>query len=109
MARPAPIIIVAHMGVTTGGAIGAKAAKSLEQCADEIAAIAAAARGVRDDVIVLCHGGPIAMPDDAQLHPRRALPTATAFTARVRWSGCRSRPPSRAGRGFQGRCKRRGR
>jgi predicted TIM-barrel enzyme len=58
-------IIVAHMGVTTGGAIGAKAAKSLDQCADEIAAIAAAARSVRDDVIVLCHGGPIAMPADA--------------------------------------------
>jgi predicted TIM-barrel enzyme len=59
-------IIVAHMGVTTGGAIGAKAAKSLEQCADEIAAIADAARGVRKDVIVLCHGGPIAMPEDAR-------------------------------------------
>jgi predicted TIM-barrel enzyme len=59
-------IIVAHMGVTTGGAIGARAAKSLEQCADEIAAIADAARGVRKDVIVLCHGGPIAMPEDAR-------------------------------------------
>ena len=59
-------IIVAHMGVTTGGAIGARAAKTLEQCAVEIDAIAAAARRVRNDVIVLCHGGPIAMPDDAQ-------------------------------------------
>ena len=59
-------IIVAHMGVTTGGAIGARAAKTLEQCAIEIDAIAAAARRVRNDVIVLCHGGPIAMPDDAQ-------------------------------------------
>jgi len=59
-------IIVAHMGVTTGGAIGARAAKTLEQCAVEIYAIAEAARRVRDDVIVLCHGGPIAMPDDAQ-------------------------------------------
>jgi predicted TIM-barrel enzyme len=59
-------IIVAHMGVTTGGAIGAKAAKSLEQCADEVAAIAAAARDIRRDVIVLCHGGPIAMPADAR-------------------------------------------
>ena len=59
-------IIVAHMGVTTGGAIGAKAAKTLEQCAAEIDAIADAARGVRDGVIVLCHGGPIAMPDDAR-------------------------------------------
>src|SRR4051812_24165285 len=59
-------LIVAHMGVTTGGAIGAKAAKSLEQCATEIAAIADAARTVRGDIIVLCHGGPIAMPADAK-------------------------------------------
>jgi predicted TIM-barrel enzyme len=66
MARAGADIIVAHMGVTTGGAIGAKAAKSLEQCADEIAAIAAAARSVRSDIIVLCHGGPIAMPADAK-------------------------------------------
>src|SRR3569623_571482 len=47
-------IIVAHMGVTTGGAIGAKAAKSLDQCATKIAAIAAAARDIRRDIIVLC-------------------------------------------------------
>ena len=59
-------IVVAHMGVTTGGAIGAVAAKSLDQCAAEIDAIAAAARAVRPDIIVLCHGGPIAMPDDAR-------------------------------------------
>ena len=66
MAKAGADIIVAHMGVTTGGAIGATAAKSLEQCATEIEAIAAAARRVRDDVIVLCHGGPISMPDDAK-------------------------------------------
>ena len=65
-------IIVAHMGVTTGGAIGAKAAKSLEQCVTEIDAIAAAARSVRSDVIVLCHGGPISMPADAQFVLSRA-------------------------------------
>jgi predicted TIM-barrel enzyme len=59
-------IVVAHMGVTTGGAIGALAAKSLDQCVTEIDAIAAAARAVRPDIIVLCHGGPIAMPDDAR-------------------------------------------
>jgi predicted TIM-barrel enzyme len=59
-------IIVAHMGVTTGGAIGARAARSLEQCAAGIDAIAAAARAVRDDIIVLCHGGPISMPEDAK-------------------------------------------
>jgi predicted TIM-barrel enzyme len=65
MTKAGADIIVAHMGVTTGGAIGAKAAKTLEQCAGEIAAISDAARGVRGDVIVLCHGGPIATPDDA--------------------------------------------
>ncbi|MEQ1899227.1 MAG: phosphoenolpyruvate hydrolase family protein [Devosia sp.] len=59
-------IVVAHMGVTTGGAIGAKGAKSLAQCAEEINAIAAAAHAARADVIVLCHGGPIATPEDAR-------------------------------------------
>ncbi len=59
-------IIVAHMGVTTGGSIGATSAKSLDDCVNEIDAIALAARQVRKDVIVLCHGGPISMPDDAR-------------------------------------------
>ncbi|MBX5176311.1 phosphoenolpyruvate hydrolase family protein [Rhizobium lentis] len=59
-------IVVAHMGVTTGGTIGATSGKSLDDCVDEIAAIAKAARSVRDDVIVLCHGGPISMPEDAR-------------------------------------------
>ncbi len=58
-------IIVAHMGVTTGGAIGAASATSLEDCVPAIDAIAEAAMAVRPDVIVLCHGGPIAMPEDA--------------------------------------------
>jgi predicted TIM-barrel enzyme len=58
-------IIVAHMGVTTGGAVGATSARTLESCVGEIDAIASAALAVRDDVIVLCHGGPIAEPDDA--------------------------------------------
>ena len=59
-------IIVAHMGVTTGGSIGATSAKTLDMCIDEIAAIAEAARKVRNDIIVLCHGGPISMPEDAR-------------------------------------------
>jgi predicted TIM-barrel enzyme len=54
------------MGVTTGGAIGATSAKSLDGCVAEIDAISAAARGVREDVIILCHGGPISMPPDAE-------------------------------------------
>jgi predicted TIM-barrel enzyme len=59
-------IIVAHMGLTTSGSIGAKTAASLDECVPRIAEIADAARGIRDDVLVLCHGGPIAMPEDAQ-------------------------------------------
>ena len=58
-------VVVAHMGVTTGGTIGARTGKSLDECIAAIDAIAAAARAVRDDVIVLCHGGPIATPADA--------------------------------------------
>jgi predicted TIM-barrel enzyme len=65
MTKAGADIIVAHMGVTTGGAIGATSARTLADCAGEIDAIIDAARGVRKDVIVLCHGGPIAMPDDA--------------------------------------------
>ena len=66
MTKAGADIIVAHMGVTTGGAIGATSARSLDDCVAEIDAIAAAARQVRDDVLVICHGGPIAMPDDAR-------------------------------------------
>jgi predicted TIM-barrel enzyme len=66
MAKAGADIIVAHMGVTTGGSIGATSAKSLDDCVREIEAIAVAARSVRRDVIVLCHGGPISMPDDAR-------------------------------------------
>jgi predicted TIM-barrel enzyme len=65
MTKAGADIIVAHMGVTTGGSIGATSSKSLDQCVIEIDAIAHAALSVRKDVIVLCHGGPIAMPDDA--------------------------------------------
>lgn len=59
-------IVVAHMGVTTGGSIGATSARTLDACVAEIDAIADAARSVRDDVILLCHGGPISMPEDAR-------------------------------------------
>lgn len=66
MANAGADIVVAHMGVTTGGTIGATSAKTLDNCVTEIDAIAAAARTVREDIIVLCHGGPISMPDDAE-------------------------------------------
>jgi len=65
MTKAGADIVVAHMGVTTGGAIGATSAKSLDSCVAEIDAMAEAAMSVRRDVLVLCHGGPIAMPDDA--------------------------------------------
>jgi predicted TIM-barrel enzyme len=58
-------IIVCHMGLTTGGSIGAETSKSLDDCVGLIDSWAAAALSVRDDVLVLCHGGPIAEPDDA--------------------------------------------
>ena len=66
MAEAGADIIVAHMGLTTKGSIGAKTSKTLDGCVPLIDEIAAAAKAVRDDVILLCHGGPIAEPDDAQ-------------------------------------------
>jgi len=66
MAEAGADILVAHMGLTTKGAIGAQTAKTLDACVPLIDEIAAAARAVRDDVILLCHGGPIAEPDDAR-------------------------------------------
>jgi predicted TIM-barrel enzyme len=66
MTRAGADILVAHMGLTTGGAIGAESALKLDDCVARVNAIADAGRSVRADVIVLCHGGPIAMPKDAQ-------------------------------------------
>jgi predicted TIM-barrel enzyme len=59
-------VLVAHMGLTTKGTIGAHTARTLDDCVRDVQAIADAARGVRSDIIILCHGGPIAMPVDAQ-------------------------------------------
>jgi predicted TIM-barrel enzyme len=66
MAAAGADIVVCHLGLTTGGAIGAETAMKLSDCVAPINAWAAAARAVNPDVIVLCHGGPIATPDDAQ-------------------------------------------
>jgi predicted TIM-barrel enzyme len=66
MAGAGADIVVCHMGLTTGGAIGAETALTLADCVPRINALAAAATEVKPDVIVLCHGGPIAMPDDAR-------------------------------------------
>ena len=59
-------VLVPHMGLTTKGSIGAQTAKTLDDCVVEIQAMRDAAVAVRPDVIVLCHGGPLAEPEDAQ-------------------------------------------
>ena len=65
MAAAGADIVVCHMGLTTGGSIGASTALKLADCVDPINAYAAAAKSVNPDVLVLCHGGPIATPEDA--------------------------------------------
>lgn len=90
-------ILVAHMGLTTSGTIGAETSLTLEDCVPRIAEMAEAARQIRSDVIVLCHGGPIAMPPDANFileqldcvdgfygaSSMERLPTEKAITAQV--------------------------
>jgi predicted TIM-barrel enzyme len=66
MARAGADIVVCHLGLTTGGAIGAETALKLQDCVAPINAWAAAAKAINPEVIVLCHGGPIATPEDAQ-------------------------------------------
>ncbi|AQS92374.1 MULTISPECIES: phosphoenolpyruvate hydrolase family protein [Gluconobacter] len=66
MTKAGADVLVAHMGLTTGGNIGAETAFTLDDCITLINQMTDAAKSVRDDVIVLCHGGPIAMPEDAQ-------------------------------------------
>ncbi len=91
-------IIVAHMGLTTSGTIGAQTSLTLDECVNRVSQIAAAAKNERSDVIVLCHGGPIAQPHDAKYILDRVssiegfygassmerLPTETALTQQVR-------------------------
>ena len=91
-------IIVAHMGLTTGGNIGAETARTLDDCVREVQAITDTAKSIRSDVLVLCHGGPIATPDDAQFMLERCagvdgfygassmerLPTERALTDEVK-------------------------
>lgn len=98
MTRAGADIVVAHMGVTVGGSVGASSAKSLDTCVKEIDAIAEAAMKVREDVIVLCHGGPIASPENADYILKRTrnchgfygassmerLPTEVALTDQTR-------------------------
>ena len=66
MAEAGADVVVAHMGLTTKGTIGATTALNLEESAPAVQAICDAVRGVNEEVIVLCHGGPISEPEDAQ-------------------------------------------
>lgn len=98
LTRAGADIVVAHMGLTTKGTIGAQTGRNLDESVADIQAIVEAAKSVRDDVIVLCHGGPLAMPEDAQYVFDRVrgvdgfygassmerLPTEIAITEQIR-------------------------
>ena len=98
MANAGADLLIAHMGLTTKGTIGATTALSLDQSVERIQAIQAAAVSVRPDILVLCHGGPIAEPEDVQYVLSRThgvcgffgassierLPTERAITEQVR-------------------------
>lgn len=97
MADAGADVIVAHMGLTTKGSIGAESGRTLDDSVRDVQAISDAARGVSGDVIVLCHGGPIAMPEDAEYVLQKTknvdgfygassmerLPVETALTAQT--------------------------
>jgi predicted TIM-barrel enzyme len=98
MTRAGADVLVPHMGLTTKGTIGAHTAKTLDACVEEIQAMRDAAVAIRDDVLVLCHGGPIAEPEDAAYVLERTtgvvgffgassmerLPTEVAMTENMR-------------------------
>jgi predicted TIM-barrel enzyme len=98
MTKAGADVIVAHMGLTTSGSIGAHTALTLEESVERVQAIRDAAYAVRDDVIVLCHGGPIASPGDSAFVLQRTkgvvgffgassmerLPTEIAITENMR-------------------------
>lgn len=66
MAEAGADVLVCHMGLTTSGSIGAKTGKTLDECVGLIQSMRDAAVAINDKVIVLCHGGPIAKPEDAE-------------------------------------------
>lgn len=98
MAKAGADIIVPHMGVTTGGSIGATTSKSLEQSVKLIDEWAEAARRVRQDIIIIAHGGPISSPEDVDFVLRNSqhcngfygassverLPVETAITNHIK-------------------------
>ncbi|WP_237800462.1 phosphoenolpyruvate hydrolase family protein [Corynebacterium accolens] len=66
LAKAGADVLVPHMGLTTSGTIGAKTALTLEDAVKKVQSLADAARSVNPEILVLCHGGPIANPEDAQ-------------------------------------------
>jgi predicted TIM-barrel enzyme len=98
MAKAGADILIPHLGLTTKGMIGATTAVGLEEGARRVQAMHDAARRVRADILVLCHGGPIAEPEDAQYildhtdgivgfygaSSMERLPVEPAITGRVR-------------------------
>src|SRR3546814_10491284 len=72
MAEAGADIVVCHLGLTTGGSIGAETALKLEDCPAKVDAWAAAALKVNPDIIVLVHGGPVSMPEDATYVDRKS-------------------------------------
>jgi predicted TIM-barrel enzyme len=98
MAEAGADVLVAHAGLTTNGMIGAKSAMTLDQAAELSQRIVDAGKSVNPEILVLCHGGPIAEPEDAAYvlkHTRgihgflgassiERLPTEMAITAQVR-------------------------
>ncbi|HEX5823333.1 MAG TPA: phosphoenolpyruvate hydrolase family protein [Candidatus Limnocylindrales bacterium] len=81
MAEAGADIVVAHMGLTTKGTIGARTAMTLDDAVERVQAIRAAAAEINPDILVLCHGGPIAEPDDVAFVLRRTTGIAGFFGA----------------------------
>jgi predicted TIM-barrel enzyme len=98
MAKAGADILIPHMGLTTKGSIGAKSALTLDESCKRVQAMHDAAKKVNKDILVLCHGGPISEPEDAQYvlsHTRgivgfygassiERLPTEVAITTCVK-------------------------
>jgi predicted TIM-barrel enzyme len=66
MAKAGADVLIPHMGLTTKGSIGARTALTLADCAKSVQAMHDAAKKVKPDILVLCHGGPISEPEDAE-------------------------------------------
>ena len=94
MARAGADILVPHMRLTTSGTIGAQTAMTLEEAAKKVQSLADFARRVNPDMLCLCHGGPIANPEDAQ-YVLAARPQGTPGTPRTARSARPTRPQPR--------------